>query len=410
MSETVSPGRGQGQQVDALTAELARQAPTESPVVTVEPEPGGREAVAEPIRQNRRGRFPLVAAGSLIVAVAGGVVSAWYAGAFSSASASANTGAPPTATAPVTRQDVSETTSQSAALGYAASYTVTGKGGGTLTWLPSAGSVIRQGQVLYRVGNGTPVVLLYGATPDWRSMAEGTTGNDVTQLNHDLVNLGYASSAAIRSLGWDYYSSETSDGVQSLEDHLGVSDPPGSLSLGSVVFEPEALRVSNVTGSLGSPAAGPIFSATSDRHVVTISLDTSLESEVAAGDPVSITLPDGSTTPGVITSVGTVATVGADGTATITVQVKLNDLSAAGTLNQAPVTVNITSASAPNALAVPVGALLAQPAGGYAVEVLGARNTRRLVPVTVGIFDDTTGIVQVTGNLTPGERVVVPSS
>jgi hypothetical protein len=42
--------------------------------------------------------------------------------------------------------------------------------------------------------------------------------------------------------------------------------------------------------------------------------------------------------------------------------------------------------------------------------VVGAGNTRRLMPVTVGIFDDTTGIVQVTGNLTLGERVVVPSS
>jgi hypothetical protein len=30
------------------------------------------------------------------------------------------------------------------------------------------------------------------------------------------------------------------------------------------------------------------------------------------------------------------------------------------------------------------------------------------VPVTVGIFDDNSGMVQVTGALTPGQRVVVP--
>jgi len=41
--------------------------------------------------------------------------------------------------------------------------------------------------------------------------------------------------------------------------------------------------------------------------------------------------------------------------------------------------------------------------------VVGAGNTRHLVPVTVGLFDDTAGLVQVTGNLRPGERVVVPN-
>jgi multidrug efflux pump subunit AcrA (membrane-fusion protein) len=75
------------------------------------------------------------------------------------------------------------------------------------------------------------------------------------------------------------------------------------------------------------------------------------------------------------------------------------------------VTVNITTASASNVLVVEVGALLAQPSGGYEVEVAGPGNTRRYVPVTVGpIFDDVNGLVQVTGNLTPGERVVVPNT
>jgi hypothetical protein len=293
---------------------------------------------------------------------------------------------------------------------YAGSYPVTGQGGGTLTWLPPAGQVIRQGQVLYKTGNGSPVVLLYGSVPDWRNLDEGITGADVTQLNHDLVNLGYASSSDISSLGWDYFSWATKAGVQQLQSALGISSPPGSLSLGSVVFGPEALRVSSVLGSLGGPASGPVLAGTSDRHVVTISLNTSQESQVKAGDAVTVTLPDGSTAPGVITSVGRVAS-GSGSSATIPVYVKLTHPGAAGSLDQAPVTVNITTASAPNVLAVPVGALLAQSSGGYAVEVIGAGGTRHLVPVTVGpIFDDAAGMVQVTGALTPGQRVVVPSS
>jgi hypothetical protein len=307
------------------------------------------------------------------------------------------------------RRDLSQTTTVNATLGYAGSYTVRGQGSGTLTWLPSAGQVIGQGQVLYRVDNGTPVVLLYGGVPDWRAMSEGTTGADVTQLNHDLVSFGYASSADITALGWDYYSWETQYGVEKLQSAAGISSPSGSLLLGSVVFEPGALRVAVVQGNLGGPASGPVLAATSDRHAVTISLDASQQSEVKAGDAVTVTLSDGTAAQGVITSVGTVAS-GSGASATIPVYVSLRQPQAAGTLDQAPVTVAITTASVSNVLVVPVTALLAQPSGGYAVEVTGPGGTRHLVPVTVGIFDDAGGLVQVTGGLTPGQHVVVPSA
>jgi hypothetical protein len=296
---------------------------------------------------------------------------------------------------------------------------VTGQGGGTLTWLPPAGRVIRQGQVLYQTDNGSPVALLYGRVPDWRTLDEGVTGADVSQLNHDLVRLGYADRAGVAALGWDYYSWATASGVRRLEEHLGVVAPPGSLSLGRVVFEPAALRVSQVTGSLGGPASGPVLAATSDRHVVTIPLDVSQESEVRVADAVSLTLPDGTTTPGVVSWVGTVATTtpasqtaqqGQSPATTIPVQVNLTDPGAAGTLDQAPVTVNITTAIAHDVLAVPVTALLARSPGGYDVEVAGPGNARRYVPVTPGIFDDADGLVQVTGALSPGQRVVVAAS
>jgi hypothetical protein len=317
----------------------------------------------------------------------------------------------------VTRQDLSAVQPVTATLGYAGFWAVTGRGGGTLTWLPPAGQAVRQGQALYRTGDGAPVVLMYGSVPDWRALGEGITGQDVTQLNHDLVDLGYASRADAVTLGWDYYSWHTAYAVQRLEQHLGIENPPGSLSRGQVVFEPEALRVSQVTGSLGGPADGPVLTATSDRHVVTIPLDVADQSQLKTGDTVTVTLPDGASTPGLVSSVGMVATTtsGAQGNpaTTIPVQVTLTDPGAAGTLDQAPVTVNITTATARNVLAVPVTALLAQSkvGGGYDVEVVGPANTRRWVPVTVGpVFDDADGLVQVTGALTPGQRVVVPAS
>ena len=369
------------------------------------------QAELQPDAGTSRSRVRWVALGIVVVVAA---VFAWQAGVFSPAAPSRAQGTPAPATAAVTRQDLTATTPVTATLGYAGSYPVTGRGGGTLTWLPPAGQVIRQGQVLYETGNGSPVVLLYGSVPDWRTLDEGISGQDVSQLNRDLVTLGYAGRADIVALGWDYYSWETAYAVQKLEEHLGVPSPPGSLPYGQVVFEPEALRVSQVTGSLGGPASGPVLTATSDRHVVTIPLDASGQSEVKAGDPVSITLPDGTTTPGLVSSVGAVATTtsgpGQGPAATIPVQVTLTDPGAAGTLDQAPVTVNITTATAKNVLVVPVGALLAQSSGGYVVEVAGPGNTRRWVPVTPGIFNDADGLVQVTGALTPGQRVVVPAS
>jgi len=362
-----------------------------------------------------RGRGRWMALG-VVVAVAAGAVAVWRAGVFPSAATSGTApGAAAPATALVTRRDLSATTPVAATLGYAGSYTVTGRGVGTLTWLPSPGRVIRQGQALYRTDNGSAVALLYGSVPDWRALGDGVTGQDVSQLNHDLVTLGYADRADIVALGWDYYSWGTANGVQRLEEHLGVSYPSGALTLGQVVFEPEALRVAQVTGSLGGPASGPVLAATSNRHVVTIPLDVSGPSRVKAGDAVTVTLPDGTTTPGVVSSVGAVATTtssqqGQGPITTIPVQVKLTDPRAEGTLDQAPVTVNITTASSGGpVLAVPVTALMAQAPGGYQVEVVGPGNTRRWVTATPGIFDDANGLVQVTGNLTPGERVVVAS-
>jgi hypothetical protein len=354
-------------------------------------------------------------AAAIVVVLAAGGVAGWRAGVFSAAaSPGSGLGASATATRPVVREDIAAVTPVGATLEYAGSYTVLGQGGGTLTGgLPSPGQVISQGQVLYETGNGSPVVLLYGTVPDWRAMSEGTTGADVSQLNHDLAALGDVGRADVSAAGWDYYSAATAYGVQRLEQRLGVSSPPGSLSLGQVVFEPASIRVARVTGRLGGPASGPVLLATSDRQVVTIALDTSQESQVAAGDAVTVTLPDGTATPGVISSVGTVATTSqsqAGGTiTTIPVQVRLTDPGAAGSLDQAPVTVYITTATAHDVLAVPVTALLARP-GGYVVEVAGPGNTRRQVPVTPGIFDDNSGLVQVSGALTPGQRVVVASS
>ena len=88
---------------------------------------------------------------------------------------------------------------------------------------------------------------------------------------------------------------------------------------------------------------------------------------------------------------------------------ELTNPQAARALDQAPVTVNITTASVTSALAVPVTRWWPGRRAGTRSEV-GPGSTRRWVPVTPGIFDDAAGLVQVTGALRPGEHVVVPAS
>jgi hypothetical protein len=368
----------------------------------------------------RRGRLRWVIVAVVLVLVAAGAFVA-VSGVFDNGGGNSRPGGNGSATslATVERRSLSEQMQVNGTLGYAGSYTVLGQAHGTVTWLPKAGAVIRDSRVLYRV-DGAPVVLLYGSTPAYRALAEGATaadvtGADVAQLNHDLVALGYVDRSDVDSV-WDEFSWATKAGVEKLQKHLGV-DQTGELSLGDVVFLPTAARVTTVSANLGGQATGPLMTASSTARTVSVALDADLQSEVKAGDQVTITLPDGSTTPGTVTSVGKVATApsnnsgGSDSSPTVPVTIRPTDPTAPGSLDQAPVLVAITERIAHNVLAVPVNALLALAGGGYAVEVANADGTRHLVPVSPGLFDDAAGLVQVTGSgLAAGQHVVVPAS
>jgi peptidoglycan hydrolase-like protein with peptidoglycan-binding domain len=357
-------------------------------------------------RRRFGGRWRVLAGAAAMVAAAAAVVVmvVWP----SEATPGRGAGAVQIATGMVTRGTLVSRTAVNATLGYVGSYQVINQAAGTYTALPEVGRVIRDGQVLYRVDRA-PVVLLYGRVPASRALSEGTRGPDVRQLNHDLVVLGYADRADIAGLGWGYFGWDTTYAVQRLQAHLGVPQT-GTAALGQVVFLPSAVRVTTVSATLGGSAApgAPALTGTSTARLVTIGLAAAQQSYVRAGDKVTITLPDLRTTPGVVTSVGTVATQSpGSADATIPVQVKMLDPAAAGGLDQAPVQVLITTARAPNALAVPVTALLAAASGGYRVEVVGPAGHHHLVPVALGLFDDAAGLVQVTGpGLRAGQKVV----
>ena len=320
------------------------------------------------------------------------------------------------ATTVVARRTVAARSSLDGTLGYAGDYVALSHGPGTFTWLPAVGQVIRQGHVLFRV-DGRPVVLLYGVTPAYRALAEGdqaddVTGTDVAQLNRDLVALGYASRADLKT-AWNAYGWATKLAVEKLQAHLGLART-GSFDLGQVVFLPTAARITSVSAMLGGQAGGPVVTATSTTRQVTVNLDAARQSQLKIGERVTIKLPNGLTTSGRVASVGKVASTPAQGSGsgpTVEVDITPTRTSRTGTLDKAPVKVQITTATARDALVVPVNALLALAGGGYAVEVVATGGLHHLVAVQLGLFDDAAGLVQVTGSgLSAGQRVVVPAS
>ncbi len=283
----------------------------------------------------------------------------------------------------------------------------------TFTALPSVGQIIGRGQSLYEIG-GQPVLLLYGSTQPTRAFVAGMPpGHDVAELNTNLQALGYG-----QGLGGDEFTAATAAAIRALQSAHGAS-VTGELLLGSVVFEQGTVRVTSVTPTVGSTVMpGPVLSITSTARQVKMALDASEQGSVKVGDTVTITLPDNQTTPGRITYVSSVATSPSSGgkaseeesAPTVEVDATPTDPAATGHLDQAPVNVEITTESVENVLAVPVDALLALAGGGYAVEVAEGR-VHQLVAVTVGLFDDAEGLVQVSGRgLSAGQRVVVPAT
>ena len=297
---------------------------------------------------------------------------------------------------------------------------VAGSSGSFYTGLAAAGALVAQGQPLYWI-DGRAVPLLYGDMPAYRVMRPGVTGTDVRQLEQDLLAMGDATAANLTADG--SFTAADAAAVRRWQAALGVAQT-GVVSLGDAVFLPGAIRVTALHAAVGGAVQGgqPVLDYTSTTRLVTVALSPSLSAQVKAGDAVTVDLPDGRTRlQGRVSAVSTVATTPAQPggqaaqtqngapPATIGVTITFDDPSRVTALDQAPVTVDITTQSVRGVLAVPVSALLALAGGGYGVEVVDPDGARRTVTVQTGIFDSSR--VQVSGpGLSEGMSVVVPSS
>ena len=377
---------------------------------------GPADKPAGTAHRTRRRAFLAMGAAAILVAGAG-------AGAFASRSGPFAAKAKPTtstfsgATDTITKGDLQGQTSVSGTLRYSDSRKFKSGFEGVLIQVPDSGTVLTQGDVLYRTGSET-AYLMRGNLPAWRSFEAGMEdGEDIRQLETALRDLGYFDYEPD-----DHFSWATTSAILKWQKDLDLPRT-GTLPLGRIVFTPGDLRVGTVTARVGDRVAADteLFDVTSTTQVVDANIKLSDQKLAVVGTTVTIKLPDAKKTAGKITSVGT-PTEKSSGSGSgagsgsgeskervIPITVTLTDASATTNFQEVSVTVDLPSEKRAGVLSVPVGALLALSTNQYGVEIVDSNGTTRKVPVTIGLFAG--GRVEVSGEgISEGQRVVVPQT
>jgi peptidoglycan hydrolase-like protein with peptidoglycan-binding domain len=204
-------------------------------------------------RSPRRKRLRWLAAGALTVVVAAVLVVVLL-GSGSGGHHGAETGVPAgDTTASVTRRTLSESSTVDGTLGYGSTVELYDRLGGTFTWLPSVGAVIGRGGTLWRIDD-LPIVLMYGSVPAYRTLKRGVSdGPDVTELNQNLIDLGFDPFGAITDD--EAFGEATTAAVKRWQKAKGLPET-GEVELGRVVFAPGARRVTDIKVTLGQDPPG----------------------------------------------------------------------------------------------------------------------------------------------------------
>ncbi len=306
-------------------------------------------------------------------------------------------------TTPVTRTDVAQRERVTGTLGFAGRHTVSVAGeGGVVTSLPVPGATLTRGGTVYEL-SGRKVTLMYGKRPAWRTLARGVPdGLDVLQLERNLKAMGHGAALTVDRR----FSAATSWAVRRWQDAANLP-VTGRVGLGQVVFLPGPVRVAARLADVGAPAGygAEVVRFTGTARVIDVKLQPAVAPRIRAGDGVSVTLPGGERAAGRVTRVSRVAVTSAEQGAVIPVTIMLTGGTPPRGLDQAQVQVAITSRLHRNVLAVPIPSLVARPGGAYDVVAPGRGN----IPVTIGLFDETAGLVEVSGpGLAEGMAVEVP--
>ncbi|MEU4268638.1 peptidoglycan-binding protein [Streptomyces sp. NPDC026092] len=350
-------------------------------------------------------RRKLVAALAAIVVVAGAGVAVTALAAPEEPQAAADSKRPP-ATVPITRGDLSDSSQQDGTLGHLGERKINAGPSGILTRIAPTGSTVARDERLYEV-DGRPVRLMYGAEPMYRTLKTGDKGNDVRQLEENLAALGYAGFTVDEE-----YTDKTAAAVKRWQKSHDQKQT-GTVGPDAIAFSGSAVRVKEAGAATGDQVGPgrPVLTVTGSERVVRFKVPVADAGSAKTGTRVTVQLPDGTTAPGKVSSVGKTASTGddpQDRTPKIDITVSFDAPGKVTGVDQSPVTVDLTGETRKSVLSVPVNALLALPGGGFGVQVVDGGGRTRDVRVELGMFGQ--GRVEISGDgLREGMKVGVPS-
>jgi uncharacterized protein (UPF0333 family) len=211
--------------------------------------------------------------------------------------------------------------------------------------------------------------------------------------------------------------SELAKAKEELEE-LRLSSRSETFSPTNAYASETSLIVGSYINEVGSAVGlnSPLYNISSIGIEVVFQVDATDQETVSLGDRVEIELPTDERVPTVISFIDQVVTQTQAGEF-IEVTLEVLNPEEIETYDQAPVKVFVITEISAGVLYVPVNALLALAEGGYALEVYegevetGTFNGEsgvdtNYIAVEIGVFTD--GFVEVKGNISEGQLVVVP--
>ena len=359
------------------------------------------DATARPMPRSRRMLLPKVAAlvvGAGLVAAAG-----WY---FLGRGDEGGSEARVYSTSPVERRVLRQTIATRGTAAFAPRAALRSAAAGRVTSVFAApGDIVEPGTALLAL-NGRPMVAIAGIAPFWRDLEQGDTGPDVLQLEEFLSVEGVEPGILD-----GVFTSTTAGALEEWQDDHGFP-ADGTFKANDLMPGTWPARVGRVYPLAGEfvSVGAQLIDTTEEALIVEVTLTPTQRLRVKEGMGVVLEVTanqvaargvlgapreaPASGAPGAPQDVSYVASVVLDGPLEV--------------VEGAQLLATVVLSEAPNALVVPLAAIVMNGAGKPAVQVRDAAGQIALVDVTTGASEG--AYIEVVSGLQGGETVVIEGS